>query len=112
VKPQPTEDIGGGMNLGWISDRSWMVYNVNLSVGRYRVEFRVSSLNGGGSLRMDTDKGKTVFARIEVPKTDGWQKWVTISQDIHVRRATPGFGIFAIKGGWNINWIRITQLGS
>lgn len=109
VKSQPTEDIGGGFNLGWIVDRSWMTYGVRLVTGKYRVEYRVASVEGG-SLRIDSNAGKTVYGQMVVPKTGGWQKWTTISHKIEVKRDTNSFGIFALKGGWNLNWILFTKM--
>lgn len=110
VKTQTTEDIGGGLNVGWIVDRSWMTYIVRILSGKYRVEYRVSSADGG-KLRIDTNSGKTVFGTIDIPKTGGWQKWVTVSHEINIAQDISGFGIFAVKGGWNINWISFTRIG-
>jgi endoglucanase len=109
VKTQTAEDVGGGLNLGWISDRSWMTYVVKILSGKYKVEYRVSSPTGG-KLRIDTNSGKTVFGTLDIPATGGWQKWITVSHEITVPRDIPGFGVFALKGGWNINWIRFTKI--
>jgi endoglucanase len=109
VKTQTTEDVGGGLNVGWITNRSWMTYVIRVLAGKYKVEYRVSSPTGG-QLRIDTNAGRTIFGVLDIPITGGWQKWVTISHEITVSRDISGFGIFALKGGWNINWIRFTKI--
>lgn len=109
VRTQTTEDIGGGLNVGWIVDRSWMTYLVKISSGKYRVEYRVSSVDGG-QLRIDTNTGRTVFGIVNIPKTGGWQKWITLSHEITIPQDISGFGIFALKGGWNLNWILFTRI--
>lgn len=109
VRTQPTEDENGGLNVGWIQDRSWMSYNAKLVPGKYRVEYRVASVEGG-QLRIDTQSGKVIFGTLNIPKTGGWQKWTTISHEINLEREYTNFGIFAIKGGWNLNWVNFTKI--
>ncbi len=41
--------------------------------------------------------------------TGGWQNWTTITQMVTINAGTYNFGIYAIAGGWNINWIRIRK---
>jgi chitinase len=86
-----------------------MTYVIRVLAGKYKVEYRVSSPTGG-QLRIDTNAGRTIFGVLDIPITGGWQKWVTISHEITVSRDISGFGIFALKGGWNINWIRFTKI--
>lgn len=100
----------GGKNVGWINDRSWMIYRCDLKKGKYRVEYRVASPNNGGQLRIDTNQGKTVFGTIQIPDTRGWQKWTTISHNVELSTDLKSFGIFAIRGKWNLNWIKFTQV--
>jgi beta-glucanase (GH16 family) len=111
VQTETTTDAGGGQNVGWIDTNDWMAYN-NITIpatGSYRLEYRVASPSGG-RLSQDLNGGATVLGAVNVPATGGWQTWTTISQTVNINAGTYNFGIFAVTGGWNINWWRITQL--
>lgn len=113
VQLETTQDPqGGGQNVGWIDATDWMTYtNVNFpSSGAYRVEYRVASLNGGGSLDLNLNAGSISLGQLPIPSTGSWQVWTTISHNVNVTAGTYNLGIYAVQGGWNINWIRITKL--
>ncbi len=100
----------GGQNVGYIDQGDWMTYN-NISFptsGRYLVEYRVASANGGGRLSLDINAGADILGEKDIPSTGGWQKWETVSQTINVNAGTYNLGVFAQSGGWNLNWIKIT----
>ncbi len=111
VQTETTTDTGGGANVGWIDTGDWMAYN-NITfpiTGTYTVEYRVASLNGGGSLSLDLNGGSIVLGGVNVPNTGGWQNWTTISHQVTIQAGTYSVGIFAPAGGWNINWWRIRR---
>ncbi|WP_207510657.1 carbohydrate-binding protein [Longitalea luteola] len=114
VQTEATTDAGGGQNVGWIDANDWMAYGaVNFpTTGTYKIEYRVASLNGGGRLSLDLNAGSIVLGQLDVPATGGWQNWTTISHNVHVNAGTYNPGIFAVAGGWNLNWIRITPLST
>ncbi|MHA7056917.1 T9SS type A sorting domain-containing protein, partial [Aquimarina sp. M1] len=37
------------------------------------------------------------------------QNWTTVSHTVNVNAGTYPFGIYAVSGGWNMNWIKITN---
>jgi beta-glucanase (GH16 family) len=102
----------GGQNVGYIEADDWMAYpSVTIpSSGNYRLEYRVASQNGGGRLSQDLNAGAIVLGALDIPNTGGWQNWTTISQTVHINAGTYTPGIYAVAGGWNINWFRITRL--
>jgi hypothetical protein len=114
VQTEATTDTGGGQNVGWIDTGDWMAYyNVNFPTsGAYTIEYRVASLNGGGTLSADLNAGSIVLGTRTIPSTGGWQNWTTVSHTVNVNAGTYNFGVFAQSGGWNLNWIRITKQGS
>src|SRR5688572_33235394 len=61
VQTEATSDTGGGLNVGWIDASDWMAYsNTTVSIptaGAYDVEYRVASLGGGGSIRLEEAGG-------------------------------------------------------
>ena len=101
----------GGQNVGWIDPNDWIVWNLNLpSSGAYKVEYRVSSLNGGGTLQLERAGGTQVYGSLGVPRTGGWQNWTTISHNVNLQAGSQQIAIKALAGGWNINWLKITKL--
>ena len=112
VQVEATTDAGGGQNVGWIDANDWMAYSplVFPTTGNYQIEYRVASQTGGGRLSADLNAGSIVLGQLDVPNTGGWQNWTTISHTVFVNAGTYTPGIFAVAGGWNLNWIRITPL--
>jgi len=114
VQTEATTDTGGGQNVGWIDTGDWMAYNnINFPTsGAYTIEYRVASLNGGGTLSADLNAGSIVLGSRSIPSTGGWQNWTTVSHTVNVNAGTYNFGVFAQTGGFNLNWIRITKQGT
>jgi hypothetical protein len=114
VITEATSDVDGVSNVGAIDVTDWMAYS-NIAIpatGTYTVEYRVSSLNGGGLLNLNLNAGTIDLGTLEVPKTNGWQNWTTISHTVTLNAGTYAFGIYASTGGWNINWFRISRQNS
>ncbi|MBW3129676.1 glycosyl hydrolase [Hymenobacter profundi] len=113
VQTQTTTDTGGGQNVGYIDAGDWMAYsNITFpTTGTYTIEYRVASPSGG-TLSSDFNSGSTQLGKVTIPATGGWQTWTTVSQTVSVAAGTYSFGVFAQTGGWNLNWMRISQAGS
>lgn len=114
VQTQGTTDAGGGLNVGWLDAGDWIAYggakSINIPVsGTYTVEFRVASLNGGGSFTFEKNGGNPIYATLNVPNTGDWQNWTTITTTVNLTAGVQGFGIGVKSGGFNINWYRIKR---
>lgn len=109
---EATADSGGGSNVGSIDTADWLAYNSVTfpSSGAYTVEYRISSLSGGGRVSMDLNAGATVLGMLDLPSTGGWQSWTTVSQTVNVTAGTYNVGVYAQSGGFNLNWLRITKI--
>lgn len=116
VQTETTTDTGGGLNVGWIDANDWMAYsNTTVSIpttGAYDVEYRVASLGGGGSIRLEEAGGSVNYGTIAVPGTGGWQTWSTIKQRINLTAGNHSFGIAIPAGGFNLNWFRIISVAT
>lgn len=112
VMTETTTDTDGGSNVGSIDTGDWMAYaNISFPTsGAYKVEYRVSSVNGGGKLSLDLNAGSIVLGTVDVPATGNWQTWTTVSHNVNVTAGTYAVGVYAATGGVNLNWIRITKL--
>ncbi|MFA0812643.1 carbohydrate-binding protein [Microbulbifer epialgicus] len=111
VDIEPTTDSGGGYNVGWIDASEWLVFSdLNIpSTGNYEIKARVASPNGG-TLSVDLNAGNIVLGQIDVPNTGSWQSWQTVSKTVHIDAGTYNLGLYAVTGGWNINWLEITPV--
>ncbi len=100
----------GGQNLGWIEAGDWVVWNLNLPQGgTYTVEYRVASLNGGGSLQLEMAGGTPVYGALNVPSTGGWQNWTTISHRVTLPAGQQQIAVKANGPGWNLRYVKITK---
>jgi beta-glucanase (GH16 family) len=100
----------GGLNVGWIDANDWIVWDVNLpAAGTYKVEYRVASLNGGGTLQLERAGGTQVYGALAVPRTNGWQTWTTVSHQVSLPAGPQQIAIKALAGGWNLNWLKISR---
>ncbi|MET0209439.1 MAG: AbfB domain-containing protein [Burkholderiaceae bacterium] len=100
----------GGQNLGYIDATDWVVWNLNLqSAGTYTVEYRVASLNGGGSLQLERAGASPVYGTLGVPSTGGWQNWTTISHRVTLSAGQQQIAVKALGAGWNLKSVKITK---
>ncbi|MDF7812484.1 beta-1,3-glucanase family protein [Hymenobacter sp. YC55] len=101
----------GGQNMGFIDQGDYLVWNsINFPTsGSYTIEYRVASGAAGGTVSADLNGGSIQLGNTTIPGTGGWQNWTTVSRTVTVNAGTYNFGIYAQTGGWNINWVRITQ---
>jgi beta-glucanase (GH16 family) len=104
-------DVGGGLDVGWVDGGDWLLFdNVNITTpGTYQISFRVASAIGGGLLQFEKGGGTQIYGSVSVPNTGGWQNWQTITTNVTLSAGMQGFGIKALIGGWNINWVKITK---
>jgi hypothetical protein len=104
VDLQPTTDTGGGVNVGWIATDEWLRYSVNVTTaGTYTVSFRVASMSGGGSIRMEVD-GIDVTGAVAVASTGGWQTWATVTRPgVNFTAGQHLVRIYMVNTGFNLN---------
>ncbi|WP_086930478.1 carbohydrate-binding protein [Agarilytica rhodophyticola] len=110
VDIQPTTDVGGGFNVGWIAANEWLEYPINVAAaGEYRADFRVASAPGNGMFTLEID-GITHGSATTVNPTGGWQNWQTKS--INLGELNPGNQTLRIQvqaGNFNLNWIELAS---
>ncbi|MBB6729933.1 carbohydrate-binding protein [Cohnella sp. CBP 2801] len=112
VMTEPTPDTGGGSDVGGIDSQDWIAFgNVQIPrTGTYLVEYRVASPNDNGRISLDINEGGTVLGEVDVPNTGSWSSYRTVSHVVQIPAGTYQFGLYAITGGFDINWWKITQL--
>ncbi|MFT5757964.1 MAG: endoglucanase [Alteromonadaceae bacterium] len=108
IKTEPTQDTGGGLNVGWVNNNDWLTYKINMpQAGQVKVTYRVASAADGGVIRMEKSGGGTVYGSVEVPNSGGWQNWVDVSHTIALAAGEQTIALVASVGGWNLNRFRI-----
>ena len=116
VISEATTDTGGGKNVGAIAGGDSMSYEnspVTVPVtGKYKMSYRVASPQGGGSIELSNLNTKAIVDTIPVPKTGGWQKWVTVEREVMLNKGEYKFSMLAQKGGFNINWFKVESIAT
>ena len=109
VKTQACSE--GTLNVGWLNSGDWMTYtDIDIpSSGTYTIEYRVSSPYSTGNIRLEQNSGTKLLGQKNVPKTNGWQNWTTISHTVTLNAGKQDIAIGIGSGRFNINWFRITS---
>ena len=110
VQLETTTDAGGGQNVAYIDAGDWMSYDVTIpTAGTYRIIYRVASPNSNMTLRLEKDAGATQLGSVTIPNTGGWQNWANIAHNVTLPAGTYSIGIATATGGFNINYLTITD---
>jgi beta-glucanase (GH16 family) len=100
-------DAGGGYNVGWINAGEWLEYTVQAPAsGGYTILARVSSLSGGGRFRLEFN-GVDRTGEIIVPRTSGWQTWVTVTATVQLPAGTQVMRFVPTAAGFNVNYFEV-----
>jgi hypothetical protein len=109
---QTESSAEGGLDVGFIQNGSYTVYNQVDLTGLTSFDARVASDGLGGAIqvRLDSPTG-TLIGSCTVPVTGGWQTWVTETCSLS---ATTGFhNIYLVFTGtsgnylFNIEWFKL-----
>ena len=107
VQTEMTSDTNGGENVGYIDPGDWMKYPVNVATaGNYTVSYRIASMSGG-SFQIEQAGGGIIYGNIDVPATNDWQNWQTISHTVNLDAGQQEIALASLSGAWNINWFEI-----
>lgn len=110
IQTEPTTDVGGGLDVGWIEAGDWMDYNVNVATtGTYTVEYRVAALTSPGWIQLQ--RNGATLATTAVPVTGGWQNWTTVTATVNLTAGAQTLRLFAGATGFNVNWINFILTG-
>ena len=109
---EPTTDVGGGQDVGYLGVGSYMNYNVNVSTaGSFKVDLRIASPNNGSQLQIKS--GSTVLTTMTLPNTGGWQNWQTVTTpSFNLPAGAQTLQVYVSVSGFNINWLQFNSAGS
>lgn len=113
VQLEPTSDVGGGENVGYIQQGDQLTYNINASMtGTYALDLRVAAVASGGNIILNHAQSNDSVS-IAVPSTGGWQSWSNVStvldldegsNELIVTFEGEGFNGYIV----NLNWLKFT----
>lgn len=99
-----TEDIGGGLNVGWIDSGEYLEYMVEVQeAGTYDIGYRVAALSQNVYFQVSAN-GLDVDL-VNTTATGDWQTWKTVTTELVLEEGVQPLRVTALGGGWNINWI-------
>lgn len=109
IRIEPSNDQGGGWNVGWIDNGDWMDYAVDVKkAATYKVNLRVATPYTTQRFQV-RDANGVVLATINVPQTGGNQSWTTISTNVSLPKGNQVFRIYSLQSGWNIKQIEFVD---
>lgn len=102
---EPTEDVGGGENVGWTDAGDWVEYLVDVDeTGAYTFEFRIAGEGAPGNITITLD-GESIAEDIDLGGTGGWQDWETVTvNDIVLTEGQHLLRFLVNTGGFNLNY--------
>ena len=119
VRTEATTDVGGGLNLGYLTDGDWAEYALDVPFGgTYAIDLRYASPNGTAGVTLSTDLSGPDFGNLlsvsGLSATGGWQEWATArlgevllpsgAFTLRVTADVPG------ADDINLNWIELTAI--
>ena len=105
---EDTTDSGLGQNVGYLEPNDWMDYSVNISTtANYIFDLRIASTSSDGQLNVFIDGQYN--QTIEIPLTNGWQNWQTITKNISLPSGLHTIRFQVVTGGFNLNWFKFSN---
>jgi len=109
---QPTSDLGGGYNVGWIAAGDWLEYTASLPdpSAIYNISARIAS-TASSQMRVRLDG--TVLGTFQIPNTGGWQNWQTVTLSNVVMAGGIGSKALRVEmltAGFNLNWVQFDRV--
>ncbi|WP_162944775.1 carbohydrate-binding protein [Flavisolibacter nicotianae] len=92
----------GGKDASGFGQGSYLDYKVNVaSAGTYTFNFRIAGW--GGQFQVKNIAG-TLLSTVNVPSTNGWQTWKTISSTVTLPAGQQILRFYVTSPGFNLNW--------
>ena len=109
VDIQPTTDIGGGFNVGWIESGEWLEYTIDVAAaGAYQLRFRTARAPAGSSTLRVLVAGVDKTGSVTIPRTVGSQTWTTVTKTgVSLEAGIQKLRIEMVGNAFNLNWIEI-----
>lgn len=108
VQIDPTTDVGGGSNVGYIDAGDYMEYLIYVPKdSTYTIEFRVAG-SGTDTKTIEVFSDNVSLSTIDFSATGGWQTWTTVSKEFALTEGCHTLKLVANTSGFNLNWINFS----
>lgn len=110
---ETTTDTGGGLNAGYTDAGDYLDFVVMVEEeGYYRADFRVASLNNGGTLKLQLIEDSETpqdLSEVNFNETGGWQTWLTSrGSNLFLEPGVHTLRLLAVSPTFNINWFELS----
>lgn len=107
TRVEPTGDVGGGSNVGFIDSADHLSFTANVTTpGTYELQIRAASPRSGSYI--DVTVNGNSAGQVDIPNTGGWQDYTTVALDIDLSSGNQtirlNFG-GGNKSLANVNWL-------
>ncbi|WP_159779417.1 carbohydrate-binding protein [Flavobacterium sp. 9AF] len=107
IQLEDTSDAGGGKNVGYLDVNDILEYNVTVATSNnYSFDIRVASLSSSGRINVLVDN--QIKKTIDLPITNGWQNWQTLTEIIYLPQGAHTIKLEVVRAGFNLNWFHFT----
>jgi predicted amidohydrolase len=112
VDIEPTTDVGGGFNVGWMAPTEWLKYTVFVgAAGTYTLTARVAASGAGGTFHVELG-GADVTGPLTIPNTGGWQAWTNVAKTVTLAAGVQSMRVVVDRAGptgvvGNLNYVRL-----
>jgi hypothetical protein len=112
MQTEATGDVGGGLNLGYITDGNWVEYTIenNTSKTEFQIAFRLASPSTTGKITYYLDYFNFPVDILSCPNTGGFQVYQSVIKNITISQGKHYLKIVATSGDFNINYMDITEI--
>lgn len=111
VQTEPTNDVGGGLNVGWIDNNDSMNYLLDITKsGSYTINYRYASLLANSEFYILHED--SVYSLALTEPTGNWQTWKTYTDTAYFYEGEYEIILYSLIGGFNLNYIDFTFISS
>ncbi|MEW7291502.1 glycosyl hydrolase family 8 [Aquimarina sp. 2304DJ70-9] len=101
----------GGHNVGWIQAGEWLEYTIDVTASKtYTLECSVAAISSGRNFHIEVNK-QNVSGTINVPNTNGWQNWQTVTSTMTLSQGTQVLRVAMDTNDFNIDYLIIKDEG-
>jgi uncharacterized repeat protein (TIGR02059 family) len=107
MQAETTGDIGGGQNLGYITDGDWVEYAIENKGTQttLQISFRLAATSSNGVIYFYIDD--VYCGEVNAPNTGNWQVYQSIVKNIDIAQGKHYLKVVATKAGFNLNYMEI-----
>jgi len=107
MQAEPTGDVGGGQNLGYIGDGNWAEYAIknDSSNTNYQISFRLAATSVGGVINFYVDDKSA--GSVSAPNTGGWQTYQSVVSNLSLSQGKHYLKVVATVSGFNFNYMDV-----